>query len=96
MRASRAAYCALRLSRLCCAAIRLRWARASLRSSGVMTDRDRFRGAVLSWLDVGAGRDFAGGLEVGVDGRDGMGASEECDGDGDGRARSEVLTVAMD
>jgi hypothetical protein len=62
-----------------------------------MTDRDRFRGAVLSWLDVGAGRDFAGGLEVAVDGRDGMGASEECDGDGDGdgRARSEVLTVAM-
>jgi hypothetical protein len=97
MRASRATYCALRLSRLCWAAIRLRWARASLRSSGVMTDRDRFRGAVLSWLDVGAGRDFAGGLEVAVDGRDGMGASEECDGDGDGdgRARSEVLTVAM-
>ena len=27
---------------------------------------------------------------------DGMGASEECDGDGDGRARSEELTVAID
>jgi hypothetical protein len=25
-----------------------------------------------------------------------MGASEECDGDGDGRARSEVLTEDMD
>jgi len=25
-----------------------------------------------------------------------MGASEECDDDGDGKARSEVLTVAMD
>jgi hypothetical protein len=46
-------------------------------------------------LDVGAGRDFAAGLEVVVDGRDGMEASEECDGDGDGRARSEVSTVAM-
>ena len=35
---------------------------------------------------------------MGVDGRDGMGTSEEGDGDGDGdgRARSEVLTVAMD
>ena len=98
MRASRAENCALRLSRLCWAAIRLRWARASLRSSGVMTVRDRFRGAALSWSDVGAGRDFAGGLEVGVDGRDGMGPSEECDGDGDGdgRARSDVLTVDMD
>jgi hypothetical protein len=96
MRASRATYCALRLSRLCWAAIRLRWARASLRSSGVMPVRDRFRGAAPSWLDVGAGRDFAAGLEVVVDGRDGMESSEECDGDGDGRARSEVSTVAMD
>lgn len=98
MRASSAANCALRLSRLCWAAIRLRWARASLRSSGVMPDRDRFRGAVSSWLDVGAGRDFAGGLEVVVDVGDGTGVSEECDGDGDGdgRARSEVLTEAID
>jgi hypothetical protein len=64
MRASRAVYCAFRLSRLCWAAIRLRWARASFRSSGVMSDRDRFRGAVPSSLDVGAGRDFAADLEV--------------------------------
>jgi len=95
MRASRVVKCALRLSRLCWAAIRLRWARASLRSSGVMSDRDRFRGAEPSWLDVGAGRDFAAGLEVVVDERDGMGASEECDGDGDGRVKSEELAVAM-
>jgi hypothetical protein len=49
-------------------------------------------------LDVGAGRDFAAGLEVVVDEKDGAGDSEERDDDddGDGRARSEELTGAID
>jgi hypothetical protein len=47
-------------------------------------------------LYVGAGRDFAAGLEVVVDERDGEGDPEERDGDGDGRARSEELTGAID
>lgn len=45
-------------------------------------------------MDVGAGRDFAAGLEVVVDERDGEG--DERDGDGDGRARSEELKEAID
>ncbi len=45
---------------------------------------------------MGAGRDFAAGLEVVVDEGDGMGGCEERDDDGDdGMARSEVLTVAI-
>ena len=54
--------------------------------------RDRFRGAAPSSLDVGAGRDFAGGLEVvdeeGDDGED----SDGWHGCDDGRARLEALT----
>jgi len=88
MRASRAVNCALRLSRLFWAAMRLRWARASLRSSGVMSDRDRFRGMSSSSLDVGGGRDFAGGLEVVVVvGRDDVEDSGVSEGEGDGRVR---------
>ena len=62
-----------------------------MRSSGVISERDRFRGAAPSSLDVGAGRDLAGGLEVvdeeGGDGDD----SGDWHGD-DGRARLEALT----
>lgn len=61
-----------------------------MRSSVLISERDRFRGAASSSLDVGAGRDLAGGLEV---------EDEEGDGDDsggwhgdDGRARSETLT----
>lgn len=43
---------------------------------------------------MGEGRDFAAGLEVVEDERDGEG--DERDGDGDGRARSEELTGAID
>jgi len=66
-----------------------------LRSSAVMSDRDRFRGAPRSSLDVGAGRDFAAGLEVVVDGRDDVEDAGVPEGDGEGRARSEELTVAI-
>jgi len=46
-----------------------------------MSDRDRFRGATLSSLDVGGGRDFAGGLEVVVVvGRDDVEDSGVCEG----------------
>ena len=95
MRASREVNCALRLSRLFWAAMRLRWARASLRSSAVMSERDRFRGAGLSSLDVGGGRDFAADLEVVAAGRDDVEDSGVCDGEGDGRARLAELTEAM-
>ena len=63
-----------------------------MRSSAVISVRDRFRGAAPSSLDVGAGRDLAGGLEVvdegGDDGED-SGGWHGCD---DGRARLEALT----
>ena len=68
--------------------MRLRWARASLRSSGVMFDRDRFRGVTSSSLDVGGGRDFAGGFEVVVVvGRDDVEDSGVSEGEGEGRVR---------
>jgi hypothetical protein len=58
-----------------------------------MPDRDRFLGASPSSLDVGGGRDFAGGLEVVVViGRDDEEDSGVWDGEGDGRG----LLVAMD
>ena len=44
---------------------------------------------------MGAGRDFAAGLSVVVDERDGVGDSER-DGEGDGGARSDVLAGAID
>jgi len=46
-------------------------------------------------LDVGAGRDFAAGLEKVVGGSDDVEDSGVCDGEGDGRARSVVLMVAI-
>lgn len=46
---------ALRRSREFCAAIRLRWARASLRSSGVVSERDRLRGGPARSEEEGAG-----------------------------------------
>ena len=67
-----------------------------MRSSGVMSDRDRFRGTGASSLDVGGGRDFVAGLEVVVVGRDDVDDSGVCGGDGEGRARLVELTEAMD
>ena len=77
--------------------MRLRCARASLRSSVVISDRERFRGAAPSSLEVGAGRDFAGGLVVVVGGRDDVEDSGEHVDEGDGETRSaEESIVAID
>ena len=53
--------------------------------------RDRFRGAGLSSLDVGAGRDLAGGLEVVDEGGDDGEDSDGWHGCEDGRARLGAL-----
>lgn len=53
--------------------------------------RDRFRGAASSSLDVGAGRDLAGGLEEVDEGGDG--GEGGWHGSDDGRARLEALIV---
>lgn len=62
-----------------------------MRSSVVMSERDRFRGAAPS-SDVGAGRDLAGGLEVVDEGDDGV-DSDGWHGCDDRRARLEALRV---
>lgn len=79
MRSSRATNWALRLSRLFCAAILLRCARASLRSSGVSSVRERLRGGPSL---VGCGLDFAE-----EDDADGVRGWVEDSGDWEGEGR---------